>query len=79
MSNNHISRITSYQSEVYDVIKAEAARRRNGGKGFSLTLNQIVLEWLDAYNAGILPMDTRALQEMPAVEKVLAVATKAKA
>jgi hypothetical protein len=71
MSDTHVSRITSYQSEVYDLIKAEAARRRNGGKGFSLTLNQIVLEWLDGFNAGLIPLNTHRLQDMPAVKKVI--------
>jgi hypothetical protein len=63
-------RTVNFRQEVFDIIKAEIARRRNGGTAFSLTLNQIVLEWLDCYNAGILPIDTRSLQEMPAVKSV---------
>jgi hypothetical protein len=60
-------RNVNLQAEVHAIIQSEASRRRNGGKGFSLTLNQIVLEWLDGYNAGVLPVDTREVQEMPAV------------
>ena len=58
---NTILRNINLQPEVYDIIQAESARRRNGGKGFSLTLNQIVLEWLDAYNAGVVPLNVEAL------------------
>lgn len=72
-------RTVNIQQEVFEIIQAEAIRRRNGGKGFSLTLNQIVLEWLDAYNAGLLPIDTRALQDIPAVSQVLGVPIKAEA
>jgi hypothetical protein len=62
-------RTVNLQFDVHEIIQAEAIRRRNGGKGFSLTLNQIVLEWLDGYNAGLLPLDKRELQDMPAVRK----------
>jgi hypothetical protein len=34
-------------------------------------LNQIVLEWVDLHNAELLPVETKELQELPAVEKVL--------
>ena len=71
-------RTVNLQSEVYDIIQSEAARRRNGGKGFSLTLNQLVLEWLDGYNAGLLPIDTRELQDLPAVVRVLPVPAETK-
>ena len=70
MDNSHIKQNISFLPEVFDIIQAEALRRRNGGKGFSLTLNQIVLEWLDGYNAGVLPIDTRELQDMSAVKSV---------
>jgi hypothetical protein len=68
-----IVRNVNLQPETYDLVQAESLRRRNGGKGFSLTLNQIVLEWLDAFNAGIMPLDAekiRRFQEMPAVKSV---------
>jgi hypothetical protein len=65
--SDRILRNVNLQPEVYEIIQVEEARRRNGDRGFSLTLNQIVLEWLDGFNAGILPLDTRMLQEMPAV------------
>ena len=38
-------RIANFRPEVYDLIQGESVLRRNGGKGFSLTLNQIVLEY----------------------------------
>jgi hypothetical protein len=79
---NTILRNINFQPEVYEVIQLECARRRNGGKGISLTLNQIVMEWLDGYNAGVLPVDPRHLEElkdMPAVEKVLAVPVETEA
>jgi len=65
-----IVRNVNLQEEAYDIIQAECQRRRNGGKGFSLTLNQIVMEWLDGHNAGVLPIDTRTLQDVPAVTKI---------
>lgn len=40
-------RDVNFQPEVYDLIQGECEIRRNGGKGFSLTLNQIVLEYFD--------------------------------
>jgi hypothetical protein len=69
--DGQILRNVNLQPEVYDLVKEESARRRNGEKGFSLTLNQIVLEWLDGYNAGLLPLDRREIQEMPAVANLL--------
>jgi hypothetical protein len=66
-----ILRNVGLQPDVYDLVKAESFRRRNGSKGFSLTLNQIVLEWVDLHNAELLPVETKELQELPAVEKVL--------
>jgi hypothetical protein len=40
-------RIVNFRPEVYDLIQGESVVRRNGGKGFSLTINQIVLEYFD--------------------------------
>jgi hypothetical protein len=40
-------RDVNFQPEVFDLIQGECVIRRNGGKGFSLTLNQIVLEYFD--------------------------------
>lgn len=45
MSN--ITRNVNFRPEVYDLIQGECIIRRNGGKGFSLTLNQIILEYFD--------------------------------
>lgn len=44
---NFKKRIVNFRPEVYDLIQGECAVRRNGGKGFSLTLNQIVLEYFE--------------------------------
>ena len=44
---NSILRNVNFRPEVYDLIQGECAIRRNGGKGFSLTLNQIVLEYFE--------------------------------
>lgn len=65
-----ILRNVGLQPDVYDLVKAESFRRRNGVKGFSLTLNQIVLEWADAHNAELLPVETQGLRDLPAVERV---------
>jgi hypothetical protein len=65
-----ILRNINLRPEVYELVQEEAKRRRNGLKGFSLTLNQIVLEWADAHNAELLPVDTREVQDLPAVKKV---------
>jgi len=40
-------RIVNFRPDVFDLIEGECAIRRNGGKGFSLTLNQIVLEYFE--------------------------------
>jgi len=68
---DQILRNVNLQPDVYDLVKAESFRRRNGAKGFSLTLNQIVMEWVDLHNADCGPVETSTVQEMPAVEKVL--------
>jgi hypothetical protein len=63
-----ILRNVNLQPDVYDLVKAESLRRRNGSKGFSLTLNQIVLEWLDWHNTETPLVEKRPeLEEMPAV------------
>jgi hypothetical protein len=67
----YIPRIINLRPEVYELVQEEAKRRRNGLKGFSLTLNQIVLEWADAHNVELLPVNTRELQDLPTVEKIL--------
>jgi hypothetical protein len=65
---DQILRNIHLQPEVYELVQQEAQRRRNGVRGFSLTLNQIVLEWLDGFNAGLMPLDTRGLKDIPAVK-----------
>lgn len=70
MAVPHTPRITNYETNVYVLIQQESARRRNGGRGFSRTVNQMLLEWLDAYNAGILPFDARPVQTLPAVQAI---------
>ena len=40
-------RNVNLRPEVYDLIQGECLLRRNGGKGFSLTLNQIVLDYFE--------------------------------
>jgi hypothetical protein len=47
LKSNNILRNVNLRPEVYDLIQGECLIRRNGGKGFSLTLNQIVLEYFD--------------------------------
>lgn len=47
MADKSILRNVNLRPEVYDLIQGECEIRRNGGKGFSLTLNQIVLEYFD--------------------------------
>jgi len=47
MPEKSILRNVNLRPEVYDLIQGESVIRRNGGKGFSLTLNQIVLEYFD--------------------------------
>jgi hypothetical protein len=44
---NFKKRDVNFQPEVYDLIQGECEIRRNGGKGFSLTLNQIILDYFD--------------------------------
>lgn len=43
----NITRNVNFRPEVYDLIQGECALRRNGGKGFSLTVNQIVLDYFE--------------------------------
>ena len=50
-----IKRMTNYRPEVDDLIKAECEIRRNGGKGLSLTVNQIILEYFAARTPEIDP------------------------
>lgn len=45
---NSILRNINFRPEVYELIQGECEVRRNGGKGFSLTLNQIVLEFFES-------------------------------
>jgi hypothetical protein len=71
MSETYVQRNVNLKKDIADLVQNEQNRRRNGPKGFSLTLNQIVLEWLDGHNAGVLPIDTRAQQDVPAVKRVI--------
>ena len=48
--NKFVPRVTNYRSEVYDLIQGECILRRNGGKGFSLTVNQIILDYFAGKN-----------------------------
>ena len=43
----YVQRNINLRQEVFDLIEGEAVLRRNGEKGFSLTLNQIILEYFD--------------------------------
>jgi len=47
MEEKFILRNVNLRSEVFDLIQGECIIRRNGGKGFSLTLNQIILEYFE--------------------------------
>lgn len=42
-----ILRNVNLQTVTYEIIQKECERRRNGGKGFSLTLNQLIQEWAE--------------------------------
>ncbi|MGA2504237.1 MAG: hypothetical protein ABSG01_09125 [Anaerolineales bacterium] len=42
-----IQRNVNFRPEVHDLIMGECAIRNNGENGFSLTLNQIILEYFD--------------------------------
>lgn len=64
------------KTEIIELVENEIERRRNGERGFSLTVNQMLEEWLDGYNAGLLPLDRRELQEMPAVERLMPVSVE---
>ena len=43
----YLQRNVNLRQDVSDLIEGECALRNNGGRGFSLTLNQIVLEYFE--------------------------------
>ena len=44
---NHFQRNVNLRQDVCDLIEGECNIRKNGERGFSLTVNQIVLEYFD--------------------------------
>jgi hypothetical protein len=57
-----IMRNVNFRQEVYDLIQGECEIRRNGGKGFSLTINQIILEYFDLRtpkNIAVMSVDSK--------------------
>ena len=45
-----ILRNINFRREIFEMIQVESCRRNNGLRGFSLTVNQIVLEYFEARN-----------------------------
>jgi hypothetical protein len=68
--NIMVRKSVNLRDDVVSVIEAECEKKRNGDNGFSLTLNQIVLKWLDFQNTECGDVDTRELQNVPAVRTV---------
>jgi hypothetical protein len=64
-----ILRNVNFRQDAFDLIQGECSIRRNGGKGFSLTLNQIVLEYFEMRQ----PKDTAISTEILGGRPVLTI------
>jgi len=73
MSDKTILRNINLRPEVYDLIQGESALRRNGGKGFSLTLNQIVLEYFAMRTPKFIAVSAETTTDGGAIKPVLTI------